>query len=193
MIRSSRGNLGSRLALVASLAMAAAPVLTAACSGPYESAPEKVKRPTKKNRPPDAPVVAAEIKYDDECKAKFQEDGSRVRRRSPTPQIEAGDAAMQGIDSQPDPAARAGLAVDAINKYKNALGQDPYSATATYKLAVAYALVRKKGCALALLKRLAELQKNPDFESEATRMIKSVDDEPAFKGFKKDALTAAGQ
>src|SRR5207237_1518503 len=120
------------------------------------------------NRPPEAVVAAAEVKYDDECKAKFQEDGSRVRRKSPAAQIEAGDAALEQVAASNDPAAKAGFAVDAINKFKNALGQDPYSGQATYKLAVSFALVRKKGCALALLKRLTELQKHPDFEGEAT-------------------------
>jgi hypothetical protein len=189
MTRSSRGNL---VALAAALAMVVVPVFTTACSGPYESPAEKVKRPSKKNRPPEAPVVAAEIKYDDECKTKFQEDGSKVHRKSAAPQIAAGDSALEQVGSTSDMAMKASFAVDAINKYKNALAQDPYSATATYKLAISYALVRKKGCALALLKRLTELQKHPDFDAEATRMIKSVDDEPAFKGFHKDALTAAG-
>jgi hypothetical protein len=181
-----------KLAIVAAIAMVALPVLTTACSGPYDSPAEKVKRPAKKNRPPEAPVVAAEIKYDDECKTKFQEDGSKVRRKSPASQIQAGDTALENVASNSDMAAKASFAVEAINKYKNALAQDPYSGSATYKLAISYALVRKKGCALALLKRLTELQKNPEFEGEATRMIKSVDDEPAFKGFHKDALTAAG-
>jgi predicted Zn-dependent protease len=181
------------LAIVTTVAMAVAPVLSGACSGPYEGMKaESLKKPSKKARPPDAAPVAEEIKYDEDCKTKFQEDGSKVRRKSPNQQIDAGDQALQLVDQTPDPAAKANAAIEAINKYKNALAQDPYSATATYKLAVSYALVRKKGCALALLKRLTELQKHPDFEGEATRMIKSVDDEPAFKGFHKDALTAAG-
>ncbi len=190
MIRSTRGNL---VALVATFAMAAAPIFTAACSGPYDGAAEKVKKPTKKNRPPDVAAPAVEIKYDDECKTKFEEDGSKVRRKSPQSQIDAGDVALQNVDSNGDMAVKASFAVEAINKYKNALAQDPYSGIATYKLAIAYALVRKKGCALALLKRLTVLQKHPDFDAEATRMIKSVDGEPAFKGFHKEALTAAGQ
>lgn len=180
------------LAIVTTVAMAIAPVFAVGCAGPYEAAAEKVKKPAKKNRPPDAAPVAEEIKYDEDCKTKFQEDNTKVRRKSPQQQIDAGDQALQIVDQSPDPQAKANAAVEAINKYKNALAQDPYSASATYKLAVSYALVRKKGCTLALLKRLTELQKHPDFEGEATRMIKSVDDEPAFKGFHKDALTAAG-
>ncbi|HTJ47706.1 MAG TPA: hypothetical protein VL463_36670 [Kofleriaceae bacterium] len=189
----SRTSRGSVLAIVTTVAMAMTPIFAGGCPGPYENIKaESVKKPTKKARPPDAPVVAEEIKYDEDCKTKFQEDGSKVRRKSPQQQIDAGDQALQLVDQTPDPANKANAAIEAINKYKNALAQDPYSALATYKLAVSYALVRKKGCAIALLKRLTELQKHPDFENEATRMIKSVDDEPAFKGFHKDALTAAG-
>jgi predicted Zn-dependent protease len=181
------------LAIVTTVAMAVAPVLTSACSGPYEGmGAEKLKKPSKKARPPDAAPVAEEIKYDEDCKTKFQEDNTKVRPRNAQQQIDAGDQALQLVDQTPDPQAKANAAVEAINKYKNALAQNPYSATATYRLAVSYALVRKKGCSLALLKRLTELQKHPDYTNEATRMINSVDDEPAFKGFHKDAMNAAG-
>jgi predicted Zn-dependent protease len=188
MIRTSRGTV-----VAIALAMAVVPVLVSACSAPYDVASEKLKKPTKKAKPPEPPPTETAVKYDEDCKTKFEEDAKNVRRRSPQSQIDAGDSAITSIDSTPDPATKAGFAVDAINKYKNALAQDPYSSVATYKLAVAYALVLKKGCALALLKRLTVLQKHPDFEADATRMIKSVDGEPAFKGFHKDALTAAGQ
>ena len=187
MIRTSRGTV-----VAVALAMAVVPVLVSACSAPYDAASEKLKRPAKKVRPPETPVADVVIKYDEDCKTKFEEDAKHVIRRSPAGQIAAGDSAMTSIDTTTDPATKAGFAVDAINKYKNALGQDPYSAVATYKLAVSYALVLKKGCSLALLKRLTVLAKHPDFEADATRMIKSVDDEPAFKGFHKDALNAAG-
>jgi hypothetical protein len=189
MIRTTRGTL-----LIASIALAlTAQAVGSGCSGPYAGAPEKLKRPSKKARPPEPPPVEEKIVYVEECKTKFQEDASKVRRRDPSALIAGGDSAMQSSDQSTDPAGKASLVVDAINKYKNALAQDPYSAKATYQLAVAYALLRQKGCALALLKRLTDLQKHPDFEKEATRMVKSVDDEGAFRGFHKDALTAAGQ
>ena len=193
MTRPIRGNL---LVLGAALLMAVTPVLgTAGCSGPYAGKAERLKHPRKKKRPPPPPPSKVVIQYDDECRVKFNEDNSRVRRRQGEARalIGRGDTAMSTAVRTPDPKGRTSLIIDAINKYKNALSQDPYSATATYHLAVAYALVRKKGCTIALLKRLTELQKHPDFEAEATRMIKSVDNEPAFKGFQKDALTAAGQ
>lgn len=182
---------GTALAVLAAFGMAA-------CAGMYDAKPDPVPKPHKKAKPPDTgPGPAAEIKYDEDCKAKFQEDNkTAMAKRRPAnaaPLIDQGDSLLAQIGSTSDPAAAATNAVDAINKYKNALAQDPYSAKATYQLAVAYALVRKKGCALALLKRLTDLQKYPDFENEAVRMEHSVDDEPAFKGFHKDALSAAGQ
>ena len=187
MTRSLRG---TALALVAAIGMAG-------CGDMYGAKAEPIPKPHKKAKPPVVDTPAADIKYDEDCKTKFQEDNkTAMARRSPgraAPLIDAGDASLASIGEKTDPAAAASAAVDAINRYKNALAQDPYSARATYQLAVAYALVRKKGCALALLKRLTDLQKYPDFENEATRMMHSVDDEPAFKGFHKDALAAAGQ
>ena len=187
MTRSLRG---TALALVALMGVAG-------CGGMYDAKSEALPKPHKKAKPPVVDAPAAEVKYDEDCKTKFQEDNKTAMARRSTaraaPLIEQGDAALQTIGSTSDPAAAATAAVDAINKYKNALAQDPYSARATYQLAIAYAYVRKKGCALALLKRLTDLQKYPDFENEATRMMHSVDGEPAFKGFQKAALDAAGQ
>ena len=45
------------------------------------------------------------------------------------------------------------LIQEALSKLRNALRADPYGPEPTYKMAVAYALVGKKGCSLALLER----------------------------------------
>lgn len=195
MTTTSRGSALVRVAAVAlTLGVALIPAVTPACSGPYDSAAEKLKKPAKKARPIDAPVAAAEIKYDDDCKAKFQEDGSKVRinNNQAVALIKAGDDAISAVDKAPDDAGKASSVVDAITKYRNALLANPYNGTATYRLAVAYAMVRKRACAIALLKRLVELEKYPDYHDEAERMAKSVDGEPAFRGFSKQALDAVG-
>jgi hypothetical protein len=195
MTTTSRGSALVRVAAVAiSLGAALVPALTPACSGPYDAAAEKLKKPTKKARPPDAAVAAGEIKYDEDCKAKFQEDGSKVRVNATQANalVKAGDDAINAVDKAATDEAKAQDVVDAISKYRNALLANPWSGTATYRLAVAYALVRKKGCSIALLKRLVELEKFPDYHDEAERMAKSVDGEPAFKGFSKAALDAVG-
>ncbi len=53
----------------------------------------------------------------------------------------------------------------------NALAKDPYGPEPTYKLAVAYALLGRKSCSLALLERLKGLAGMPDVEKEASRTI----------------------
>ena len=71
--------------------------------------------------------------------------------------------------------------------------KDPYNADATLKLAVAYDKVLHKGCALAMLKRLASLSSNPKFANESNRARDAVGDNATwFKGYRKDALQAAG-
>ena len=82
--------------------------------------------------------------------------------------------------------------IDAINKLKSALGKDQYSATATYMMARAYALVYRKGCSILLLKRLNDMQIMPDVASDAEKAIKRGRDDNSFKGFRKDADAAMG-
>ena len=82
---------------------------------------------------------------------------------------------------------------EAIDKYRNALIKDPYNVDATLKLAVAYDKVLRKGCALAMLKRLAALSNNPKCASEANRNIDSIDANGQwFKGYRKEAMAAVG-
>jgi hypothetical protein len=88
---------------------------------------------------------------------------------------------------------RVSAVLQAMNKLSNALRKDPYGPEPTFKFAVAYALVNKRTCALALLGRLNQLQQYPDTEAEAARVIQRALREPAFDSFRKDANTAMGQ
>ena len=66
----------------------------------------------------------------------------------------------------------------------------------TSPLAVAYARVQYKGCALKLLKRLGELNTNPKLAGGQTNLeawLSQVEDEAAFKLFKNDAMQAIGR
>jgi hypothetical protein len=167
----------------------------ASCGPLYGGKPDKLRNPTKKKPPPEAEVVAAPIPWDDECSAKFQEK-PRVgvpNKALASPLVATGDQTMSSSTKAPDPKAQAQLILEALSKYKAALDKDWYNAEATYGLAVAYAKLLKKGCALALLKRLASLEGNPKYANDARRMIDQALGDNAFKGFKKDAEAAMGK
>jgi hypothetical protein len=95
-------------------------------------------------------------------------------------------------DRAEDPKSRAGLTLEAIEKYKQALNKDPYNAEATYGLAIAYTKVLRKGCTLKLLKRLSDLKANPKYQPDAQRMIDAAAEQNAFKPFKKEAARELG-
>jgi hypothetical protein len=183
--------LGTRLFICAAVAFG-----FAACSPLYGGAPEKLHTPEKKKRPPEPPEAADQVKYIEDCQASFQDD-PRKWHPQPTlarPLVETGDTAIASSDKTNEPNAKVGLIREAIDKYKSALIKDPYSADATLKLAVAYDKVLRKGCAIAMLKRLASLSNNPKFANEANRSIDAVGDNAVwFKGYRKDAMQAVGR
>jgi len=164
------------------------------CKPLYGNRPESLKNPSKKKPPPEAEVADVPIPWDEECEADFHGKPAAL-----PPNVSAGRALSETASNTlvqaeraADPKSRAGLTLEAIEKYKAALGKDPYNAEATYGLAVAYTKVLKKGCTLKLLKRLADLKGNPKFASDAQRMIDAAADQNAFKPFKKDAQAALG-
>ena len=102
--------------------------------------------------------------------------------------------AMNNADKSTDPTAQASLLRESVDKFRNALIKDPYNAAATLKLARAYDSVYRKGCALAMLKRLATLAANPKFARTANAEIDSIGDNGQwFKHYRKDAMTAVGR
>jgi hypothetical protein len=105
-----------------------------------------------------------------------------------------GDTALAQFSKATDPAAQTELIKQSIDKYRSALISDPFNQEATLKLAVAYDVVYRKACALALLKRIAALEANPKYKSAAKRVADEVADTPAmFKGYRKDAVAAVGR
>ena len=154
------------------------------CSGPYAGKPSPLVRPVKKKRP-----QAAAATFDDQCKTDFFADASRVKPRT----RDADQLVVQGnriLTSGDDETA---TMLDALGKFRSALAADPYQAEATFKMAVVYAQLRKKGCAVALLKRLAELERHPDFERQATLMIQAAQGESSFDAFRDEANAAVGR
>lgn len=179
------------IALIVGLAASA----MASCQPLYGGKPAALKNPPKKKAPPEAQIAAVAIPWDDECQADFHGKPGSI---PPNPAVakglvESGNNVL--INSERtinEPQKRAAMTLEAIEKFKAALAKDPYSAEATYGLAVAYAKVLKKGCALKLLKRLADLKGNQKYASDAQRMIDAAADTSAFKPFKKDAAAAMG-
>lgn len=192
-MRTSRGS------VVASIVAIGLAIGTSACSGLYAGKPETVKRPKKEKMPEEAPVGPTEIKWVTECKVSFQEEpagwmAKHKRNIGPaTPRINQGRALLDQAAGDGSDEEKAGAVKEAINKLRTVLVDAPYSPEATYRLAVAYARARRKECSKKLLARLAELEKYPDFQAEATRMIKDAQDDGTLKLFEKEMLEALGK
>ena len=179
-------------ALVACLALAFG---AGACQPLYGGKPDHLKNPEKKKKPPEAEVVV-EVKYIDDCNASMSDDPKKWHANpgAARPLIDAGDTAISSAEHAKDDPSKVGLVKDAIDRYRNALIKDPYSVDATLKLAIAYDKAYRKGCALALLKRLAQLSGHPKFGPEASRRIDDIDANGAwFKGYRKNAMAAVGR
>lgn len=188
------GKTGVRL--LACLVLASGALGASGCQPLYGGKPETLLKPTKKKKPPAPPEEEVKVVYVEECTSDFRGDPTRVRPMPTAAQslIQEGQTAMQSADRAKDPAAQAELVKVSIDKFINALKKDPYSAEATLNLALAYDKVLRKGCALALLKRLPQLEGNPKFEKEARLVADRVSDNTSwFKGYRKDAISAVGR
>lgn len=188
-----RGSYGVRLGVCVALSVG---VGLSACQPLYGGKPEKLTTPTKKKVPKEEVVADAPVKEIEECQADFRGDSKTARpQTSISNQLTGeGDTALANSDKATDPAAQAGLIRESIDKYRNALIKDPYNAEATLKLALAYDRVYRKGCAIAMLKRLATLSANPKFARSANPAIDSIgDNNQWFKRYRKDAIAAVGR
>lgn len=166
------------------------------CQPLYGGKPEKLVAPQKKKPPPEAAVTETPVKEVDDCTADFRGDPKTVRQQTgPANQLtEEGNTAMVNSDKAAEPSAQAGLLKESIDRYRSALIKDPYHVEATLKLALAYDKVYRKGCAIAMLKRLAALTANPRFAKAATNAIDSIGDNGQwFKRYHKDAMAAVGR
>jgi len=173
---------------------------TTGCGGPYKGKPERLPKVKKSEPPPvtEGPAPGSDIVYDEECSAKFVEDANKAKKSASKASgfVSAGNDNLARAGGSTDPAVQIDNIVRAIEQYKKALLEDHYNAEATFQLAVAYAQVRKKGCALKLLKRLGELSVNPRLAGGHTRLdsfLNLVEDEQAFRPFKNDAMQAIGR
>lgn len=167
-----------------------------ACQPLYGARPEHLHRPEHKRRPPDKPDEKKPVVYVDECSTDFTGNPAAVRPQTRVSEtlVDQGNASLASSDKAKDDNAKVDLLKDAIGRYRGALIKDPFNVEATLKLAVAYDRVLRKGCAIAMLKRLAELSNNPKWSNEANRDIDSIDSNASwFKGYRKDAMAAVGR
>lgn len=184
------GSIGARLGVCLAL------ILAVGCQPLYGGKPEKLPTPTRKRPPKEEPVAEVPVKMIDDCQADFHGDAKTVRPQTSlsVDLTSQGDTALVNADKSNDASAQASLYRESIDKYRNALLKDPYNATATLKLALAYDRVYRKGCAIAMLKRLASLSANPKFAKAATAEIDSIGDNGQwFKHYRKDAMSAVGR
>jgi hypothetical protein len=187
----ARAGLGIGLAIVVGVGAG-----LAGCQPLYGGKPEKLVAPSKKKAPKEAEITEAPVKEVEECKADFRGDPKSARQQTSIANqlIGEGDTALASSDKATDPTAQAGLIRESVSKYINALSKDPYNAEATLKLALAYDRVYRKGCAVAMLKRLAALSTNPKYARAANPAIDSIsDNEQWFKRYRKDAIAAVGR
>jgi hypothetical protein len=171
-------------------------LLSTGCQPLYGGKPDKLPGVTRKKPPKEEPVVEAPVKMIDECTASFQGDAKNVRQQTSQSNelTEQGSTALANADKAKDGGAQATLLRDAIDRLRNALVKDPYNPAATLRLALAYDKVYRKGCAIAMLKRLAALAANPKFGRVATAEIDSISDNGQwFKHYRKDAMAAVGR
>src|SRR5688572_3927834 len=131
----------------------------------YGAKPEELRQPGKKKKPPEAPEAEVKIVYVEDCGADFRADPKTVRPQTAMSNqlVGEGETALQSADKAKDPASQAELIKVSIDKFRNALIRDPYNAEATLQLALAYDRVLRKGCAIALLKRIATMEMNPKY------------------------------
>jgi hypothetical protein len=136
----------------------------------------------------DTPAVA----YVDDCETDFHRDsrGVVVQQTVADERVTEGDKASVAA-AQKSGADQATLLVASIEHYADALRADPYDASATLDLAIAYDRVLRKGCALAMLRRLNALSQNMRVSPDAKSRVAAVVDNPQwFKGYRNDALKA---
>src|SRR5262245_14059709 len=135
-------------------------------------------------------AVVTETHYNDNCVVDFSGPPAKKRQTAASTQLVVTADGLDAAAAQ-DQQTKVANIKRSIELYGEALVKDPYNADATLKLALAYDKVLHRGCALAMLKRLAKLADNQTFKANPT-IDRVVDNAQWFKGYRTEALRAVG-
>jgi hypothetical protein len=129
----------------------------------------------------------------DTCKSNFDDTARKPANKG---QREQAKGYAQDADNQLSGHEQAGwearraMVLRAISTLGDALRIDPYSPSATYQMAVAYALVGKKKCAVSMLTRLNDLGGFPDLVPEIMKLKQKEKQDTSFDAMRKEADAA---
>jgi hypothetical protein len=169
-------------------------VMLAACGSMYGAPAERLHPLPPKPPPKVTPVATEPIAYVEDCDFDFHRKPVPAPHAADTRLDEAGGAQLERADHAAVTSAKVDVLEDAITTYSRALASNPYDPDATLGLARAYDGVQRKGCALALLKRLGALADHSKFASAAVPVASSVSAHRTwFKGYRREALSAVGR
>jgi hypothetical protein len=171
-------------------------ILVAGCgSTPATKATPPVTSPSAEEAETE-PAPTHEVKWVEDCVARFRDKPPTLKETAAgdaQPLVEQGDAVFVKTKTLRHPAGVVAGYLESVEKYSAALRTYPYNAKATLGLALAYDGLRRKGCALALLKRLGYLQTAPHLDDRVFAAIIKVEQDPAmFAGYRREALGAHG-
>ena len=166
----------------------------------YVEKPQKLRNPPTikpdKNLPKED-VVQAPPPTIDVCEYRWVIPTKPVKRNAAAAEAKEheADARTQLVNTASTPPdIRAKSLVDSIDIYGRALMDDPFNPTLMLKLALAYDKALRKGCAIALLGRLAKLSLHPTYEKATNLIVDEISDQKTyFNRYRDEALRAAGR
>jgi hypothetical protein len=177
--------------------LAIATLAFCACQPMYGAKAPKIKDPQAIRRPPVPPEPPKAARATtDECNYKVVAVTKPPKSDRPRAEesMRRGDTALGSYERATDSKAKGQLLIDSIQQYGNALLQDPYNPEATLKLARAYDVAARKGCALRLLGRIAKLAEHPVYEKKANLVLDDLDNHKGwFEDYRREAMSAAGR
>ena len=182
--------MGKTLLAIATLAFCACQPMYGA-KAPKPKDPAVGRRPPVPPEPPKAPRPTS-----DDCNYKVVAlaKPAKVDRPRAEEAVQRGDTALGSYEKATDSKAKGQLLIDSIQQYGNALEKDPYNPEATLKLARAYDVAARKGCALRLLGRIAKLADHPVYEKKANLVLDDLENHKQwFEDYRREAMSAAGR